>query len=182
MKSDPARAAPDLQYVVYPLTYDTIGEPAHKFSAFTGAICLVRPESRGTIRIVSSDPATAPEIRLNYLRPERPKHWSSVAPASSSLMRPTPKRGNPPACRSIPIRIVLCTGRTAMAGRRYLDRAAPKRRSSTTAMLTIVNFPALVPAALLKLTAVMARQIAGRQPAWMTAGGRYRIRSWMNRP
>jgi hypothetical protein len=49
-------------------------------------------------------------------------------------------------------------------------------------MLTIVNFPALVPAALLKLTAVMARQIAGRQPAWMTAGGRYRIRSWMNKP
>jgi choline dehydrogenase len=67
VKSDPARAAPDLQYVVYPLTYDTIGEPAHKFSAFTGSICLVRPESRGSIRIASSDPATAPEIRLNFL-------------------------------------------------------------------------------------------------------------------
>ena len=67
VKSDPARAAPDLQYVVYPLTYDTIGEPAHKFSAFTGAICLVRPESRGSIRITSSDPAAPPEIRLNFL-------------------------------------------------------------------------------------------------------------------
>jgi choline dehydrogenase len=67
VKSDPARATPDLQYVVYPLTYDTIGEPAHKFSAFTGAICLVRPESRGSIRITSSDPAAHPEIRLNFL-------------------------------------------------------------------------------------------------------------------
>jgi choline dehydrogenase len=67
VKSDPARAAPDLQYVVYPLTYDTIGEPAHKFSAFTGSICLVRPESRGSIRITSSDPAAPPEIRLNFL-------------------------------------------------------------------------------------------------------------------
>jgi choline dehydrogenase len=67
VKSDPARAAPDLQYVVYPLTYDTIGEPAHKFSAFTGSICLVRPESRGSIRITSTDPAAPPEIRLNFL-------------------------------------------------------------------------------------------------------------------
>jgi choline dehydrogenase len=67
VKSDPARATPDLQYVVYPLTYDTVGEPAHKFSAFTGSICLVRPESRGSIRITSPDPATPPEIRLNFL-------------------------------------------------------------------------------------------------------------------
>jgi choline dehydrogenase len=67
VKSDPSRASPDLQYVVYPLTYDTIGEPAHPFSAFTGSICLVRPESRGSIRIKSADPAQAPEIRLNFL-------------------------------------------------------------------------------------------------------------------
>lgn len=67
VKSDPSRAAPDLQYVVYPLNYDTIGEPAHTFSAFTGSICLVRPESRGSIRIKSPDPAAAPEIRLNFL-------------------------------------------------------------------------------------------------------------------
>jgi choline dehydrogenase len=67
VKSDPARAAPDLQYVVYPLTYDMIGEPAHTFSAFTGSICLVRPESRGSIRITSSDARVSPQIRLNFL-------------------------------------------------------------------------------------------------------------------
>jgi choline dehydrogenase len=67
VKSHPSRAAPDLQYVVYPLTYDAVGEPAHKFSAFTASICLVRPESRGSVRIVSPDPAVHPEIRLNFL-------------------------------------------------------------------------------------------------------------------
>lgn len=67
VKSDPSRAAPDLQYVVYPLTYDMVGEPAHKFSAFTGSICLVRPESRGSVRITSPDARVSPRIRLNFL-------------------------------------------------------------------------------------------------------------------
>ncbi len=67
VKSDPAMASPDLQYVVYPLTYDMVGEPAHSFPAFTGSICLVRPHSRGSVRIKSGDPAAAPAIRLNFL-------------------------------------------------------------------------------------------------------------------
>jgi choline dehydrogenase len=67
VKSDPSRAAPDLQYVVYPLTYDMVGEPAHKFSAFTGSICLVRPESRGSVRITSPDARVSPRIQLNFL-------------------------------------------------------------------------------------------------------------------
>lgn len=67
VKSRPSCSSPDLQYVVYPLTYDMVGEPAHRFSAFTGSICLVRPESRGSTRIRSRDPRAAPEIRLNFL-------------------------------------------------------------------------------------------------------------------
>jgi choline dehydrogenase len=67
VKSHPSRAAPDLQYVVYPLTYDTVGEPAHTFSAFTASICLVRPESLGSVRVVSANPAVHPQIRLNFL-------------------------------------------------------------------------------------------------------------------
>lgn len=70
VKSDPAMASPDLQYVVYPLTYDTVGEPAHDFPAFTGSICLVRPQNRGWIRIKSSDPEAAPAIQLNFLMDE----------------------------------------------------------------------------------------------------------------
>jgi choline dehydrogenase-like flavoprotein len=67
VKSHPSRDTPDLQYVVYPLTYDTVGEPAHKFSAFTASICLVQPQSLGSVRITSGDPAIHPEIRLNFL-------------------------------------------------------------------------------------------------------------------
>lgn len=67
VKSDPAMASPDLQYVVYPLTYDTVGEPTHAFAAFTGSICLVRPQSRGWVRIKSRDPMAAPAIQLNFL-------------------------------------------------------------------------------------------------------------------
>lgn len=67
VKSDKAMSSPDLQYVVYPLTYDTVGEPAHSFAAFTGSICLVRPHSRGWIRIRSNDPKVAPAIQLNFL-------------------------------------------------------------------------------------------------------------------
>jgi len=39
----------------------------------TASICQLRPESRGTIRIKSADPADAPEIRLNYLSTEGDK-------------------------------------------------------------------------------------------------------------
>ena len=67
VKSHPRCATPDLQYVVYPLTYDTVGEPAHTFSAFTASICLVRSESRGSVRIVSPDATVHPQIRLNFL-------------------------------------------------------------------------------------------------------------------
>ena len=67
VRSRPTLVAPDLQYVVYPLTYDVVGEPAHAFSAFTGSICLVRPESRGAVRISSNDPLAPPTITLNLL-------------------------------------------------------------------------------------------------------------------
>lgn len=70
VKSDPSRAAPDLQYVIYPLTYDAVGEPAHRFDAFTASICLVQPHGRGSVRVKSSDPSVAPAISLNFLTDE----------------------------------------------------------------------------------------------------------------
>ena len=39
----------------------------HKFPAITPSVCNLRPLSRGWVRIVSPDPATYPEIKLNYL-------------------------------------------------------------------------------------------------------------------
>ncbi|HZU90885.1 MAG TPA: GMC family oxidoreductase N-terminal domain-containing protein [Stellaceae bacterium] len=66
-KSDPARATPDLEYHVQPLSLDKFGEPLHPFPAFTAAVCPLRPESRGTVRIRSADPRAHPAIKPNYL-------------------------------------------------------------------------------------------------------------------
>ena len=50
---------------------NSIGEELHPFSGVTGVCTLLRPESRGTVRIVSADPARPPAIDPNYLAAER---------------------------------------------------------------------------------------------------------------
>jgi len=47
-----------------------MGEKLHPFSGFTASVCQLRPESRGSLRIRSADPAAPPEIRINYLATE----------------------------------------------------------------------------------------------------------------
>jgi choline dehydrogenase len=47
-----------------------MGEKLHAFSGFTASVCQLRPESRGSLRIRSADPAVPPEIRINYLATE----------------------------------------------------------------------------------------------------------------
>ncbi|RMD62124.1 MAG: choline dehydrogenase [Alphaproteobacteria bacterium] len=66
-RSDPSRETPNLEYHVQPLSLDRFGEPLHPFPAFTASVCNLRPESRGHVRIRSTDPAAAPEIQPNYL-------------------------------------------------------------------------------------------------------------------
>jgi len=66
-KSDPARATPNLEYHVQPLSLDTFGEPPHPFPAFTASVCNLRPESRGSVRLKNPDPAAHPAIKPNYL-------------------------------------------------------------------------------------------------------------------
>jgi choline dehydrogenase len=44
-----------------------MGEKLHDFSGFTASVCQLRPESRGTLKIRSADPAVPPEIKINYL-------------------------------------------------------------------------------------------------------------------
>ena len=66
-KSDPARATPDLEYHVQPLSTDRLGDPLHPFPAITMSVCNLRPESRGSSHVTSADPDRHPEIRPNYL-------------------------------------------------------------------------------------------------------------------
>lgn len=61
---------PDLEYHVQPVTLEAFGQAPHAFPAITASVCHLRPESRGHVRITSSDPRTHPEIQPNYLSTE----------------------------------------------------------------------------------------------------------------
>ena len=70
-RSRPEVERPDIQFHFQPLSADKPGEGAHKFSAFTSSVCILRPYSRGYLEIKSSDPLQHPAIHPNYLSDER---------------------------------------------------------------------------------------------------------------
>jgi len=70
LKTDPRLATPDIQVHFLPFSTDKMGEKLHSFSGFSASVCQLRPESRGSLRIRSADPAAPPEIRINYLSTE----------------------------------------------------------------------------------------------------------------
>jgi choline dehydrogenase len=69
-RTDPRLATPDVQAHFINFSTTKMGDKLHPFSGFTASICQLRPESRGSIRIKSADPAARPAIRLNYLATE----------------------------------------------------------------------------------------------------------------
>jgi choline dehydrogenase len=69
-RTHPRLATPDIQIHFLPFSTDKMGEKLHAFSGFTASVCQLRPESRGSLRIRSADPAAPPEIRINYLSTE----------------------------------------------------------------------------------------------------------------
>jgi choline dehydrogenase len=69
-KTNPRLATPDVQIHFLPFSTDKMGEALHSYSGFSASVCQLRPESRGSLRIKSADPAVAPEIRINYLATE----------------------------------------------------------------------------------------------------------------
>jgi choline dehydrogenase len=66
-RSDETQPTANIEWHVQPLSLDKFGDPLHTFSAITPSVCNLRPLSRGWVRLVSPDPATYPEIKLNYL-------------------------------------------------------------------------------------------------------------------
>jgi choline dehydrogenase len=66
-RSDPAQRSANLEFHIQPLSLDKFGDPLHPFPAFTASVANLRPSSRGSVRIKSSDPLAAPAIRPNYL-------------------------------------------------------------------------------------------------------------------
>ena len=66
-KSHKAMATPDLEYHVQPLSTNRLGEPLHTFPAITVSVCNLRPQSRGSVHIESTDLSRQPRIQPNYL-------------------------------------------------------------------------------------------------------------------
>ncbi len=68
---DPASAGwPDVQIHFGLVSFDRPHQPPHPFPGITLSACLLRPESRGSVRIASADPMQAPAIRSGYLSAE----------------------------------------------------------------------------------------------------------------
>jgi len=99
MRSLPDEAeTPDIQFHVATLSADMAGGDVHKFSGFTLSICQLRPESRGYVRIKSTDPFEPPSMQPNYLDTDLDRRTavagmkSARAIAQSAAMSPYVKR------------------------------------------------------------------------------------------
>ena len=78
-RSDRDQERANLEYHVQPLSLDRFGEPLHKFPAFTASVCNLRPTSRGSVRLRSSDPAATPVIKPNYLSTDEDRRIAASA-------------------------------------------------------------------------------------------------------
>ena len=67
MKSDAMFDTPNIEFHVQPLSLEAFGQPLHDFPAITVSVCNLRPQSSGTVKIVSPDFDRHPEIAPNYL-------------------------------------------------------------------------------------------------------------------
>jgi choline dehydrogenase len=66
-RTRPELANPDVQIHFLIFSADAAGAMLHAFPGFMVSVCQLRPESRGFVRIKSSDPAVPPAIQPRYL-------------------------------------------------------------------------------------------------------------------
>ena len=78
-RSDTNRERANIQFHVQPLSLDKFGDPLHRFRAITISACNLRPTSRGTVRITTREPATAPSIAPNYLATDEDRRVAADA-------------------------------------------------------------------------------------------------------
>jgi choline dehydrogenase-like flavoprotein len=67
----PDAPAPDIQWHFVPAMLEDHGRTKVKGHGFSLHACVLRPESRGTVRLASADPRAAPLIDPNFLAEER---------------------------------------------------------------------------------------------------------------
>lgn len=79
-RSEPGLDRPDLQIMVSPVRVDANiwfpGLRKPKTDCFFNSICLLRPESRGSVTLNDADPRSAPRIQLNLL--EHENDWATL--------------------------------------------------------------------------------------------------------
>ena len=63
----PESRTPDIQFHFAALSADVAGGAPHPWSGCTFSVCQLRPASRGSVRIASTDPFQAPSMQPNYL-------------------------------------------------------------------------------------------------------------------
>ncbi|MEQ1542717.1 MAG: GMC family oxidoreductase N-terminal domain-containing protein [Novosphingobium sp.] len=68
---DPASPAPDIQYHFIPGIVQNHGRDTVREHGFSVHACVLRPESRGWVRLHSADPFAAPAINPNFLADDR---------------------------------------------------------------------------------------------------------------
>jgi choline dehydrogenase-like flavoprotein len=78
-KSSPDQERTNIEFHIQPLSLDKFGEPLHRFPAITVSACNLRPTSRGTIQLRSTDPAAKPMIAPNYLATPEDKRVAADA-------------------------------------------------------------------------------------------------------
>ena len=77
IKSDKHLETPNLQFHVSPASTDFLGKTTlHNFPAFTPTITNLRPTSRGSVEIKSSDTRISPRIQMNYLSTDEDKEMA----------------------------------------------------------------------------------------------------------
>jgi len=82
--SSPEQKSANVEYHVQPLSLERFGEDLHSFNAFTASVCNLRPTSRGSVHITSTDPEAPPAIHPNYLSTDEDR---KVAAESLRLTR-----------------------------------------------------------------------------------------------
>ena len=83
-------ATPDIQFHVATLSADMAGGKVHPFSGFTLSVCQLRPESRGHIRIRSTDPFEPPAMQPNYLSTELDRRTAVAAVKAARAIAAAP--------------------------------------------------------------------------------------------
>jgi choline dehydrogenase len=86
----PESKTPDVQFHIATLSADLAGAKPHPWPGFTFSVCQLRPESRGTVTIRSTNPFEAPSMKPNYLSAELDRRCAVAAVKLARSLAATP--------------------------------------------------------------------------------------------